>query len=170
MVAAKPLPPQEYLCAIFADEWKTVSWRVKKAGIVNVGDKATHMLNGYLSVQVDGRTLLVHRVLFKMRHGYEPPYIDHADGDKTNNTDSNLRPCTMQQNTWNSKVYKRSTTGVKNVQTCGRTGKYRVHFKIGPKRHYGGLYESLDEAARVADEMRKRLHGEFSREASDASA
>lgn len=162
MVAHKELPTQEYLRAIFNDEGSNVSWKVKKAGIVNVGDHATHKVNGYLSVQVDGRVLLVHRVLFKMRHGYEPPMLDHADGDKLNNADENLRPCTVQQNSWNSRSAHPSSTGVQNVTVCSRTGRYVVRFRVGKKYHYGGRHETLDAAAASAAELRKKLHGEFS--------
>lgn len=161
MVAHKALPPQEYLLAIFNDEGDNVSWKVKKAGIVNIGDRATKLLNGYLAVQVDGRLLLVHRILFKMRHGYEPPVIDHADGRKLNNSDENLRPCTIQQNSWNAKGRRGSATGVKNVSLCGRTGLYVVRFRVGDKSYYGGKHKDLEVATDAADTLRKRLHGEF---------
>lgn len=167
MVAHKSLPPQEYLLAIFNDEGDTVSWKIKKAGIVNIGDKAKKLLNGYLAVQVDGRLLLVHRVLFKMRHGYEPPVIDHADGNKLNNADTNLRPCTVQQNSWNAKGRKGSKTGVKNVALCGRTGLYVVRFQIGRKSFYGGKHKDLEVAAASADALRKKLHGQFANGGSD---
>lgn len=168
MVAHKSLPPQEYLQAIFNDEGDNVSWKIKKAGIVNIGDRATHLLNGYRAVQVDGRVLLVHRILFKMRHGYEPPIIDHIDGDKLNNRDENLRPCTIQQNTWNSRGRKGSKTGVKNVAVCGRTGLYIVRFRIGQKSYYGGKHKDLEAAAASADDLRKKLHGQFANGGSDA--
>lgn len=160
MVACKPLPSQEYLRSIFIDEGNTVSWKVRKANGVPAGSKATSALHGYYSVNVDGRRLLVHRVLFKMRHGYDPQVIDHIDGNKLNNKPDNLRPCTHSQNMCNSGA-TRSPLGIRNVGIDKRSGKFTVRIRKDGKTHSGGDYDKLEDAAKAADELRRILHGAF---------
>lgn len=53
---------------------------------------------GYLRVSLNNKRFIIHRIIWKMLTGTEPPeMIDHIDGDRTNNHINNLRLATRNQ-------------------------------------------------------------------------
>ena len=101
---------------------------------------------GYKRVKVNNRHFRVHRIVWFLSRGVWPTlYIDHIDGDKTNNTPENLREVTPAQN---SKGYR---------ATFKKSSNYRgVHkYKSGWRASIGselktyslGYYECEHEAA-----------------------
>lgn len=99
MIERKPLPDRDYLLSRFSVEngrlvWKPKPsttkeqkrWNSRYAGkIAGTVDKV-----GYSHVKIDSIVYLEHRVCFKMYHNYCPDVIDHDDGNKLNNIESNL--------------------------------------------------------------------------------
>lgn len=154
------LPDREQLCSFFEDVGDTVRWKVRR-GYSAAGTMATGKLQGYLTVTLNKRRLLVHRILYKMRTGQEPDYIDHIDGNRANNAQNNLRPATISQNGFNRPVQKNSSSGHKNVMKCSRSGKWLVRVRAENVAHYGGLFDDIEQAASAAQELRKQLHGDF---------
>jgi len=87
-------------------------------------------------------------------------YVDHIDGDTLNNTLSNLRWVTAQENSFNTKCYSNNKLKVKGVQQ--RENKYRARI-----RHNGvliniGTYNTLEEAKHAYISKAVVLFGEFS--------
>lgn len=115
---------------------------------------------GYKRVGVDGKSYLLHRLVMLHSTGEMPKYVDHIDGDRSNNRVSNLRSCTNQENAFNSSAHKGSELGVKNVYKTLH-GRYSVRIS---KKYYG-TYEDLELAQHIATEVRDHLHGEFARHA-----
>lgn len=160
------LPPQHILNSLFYDAGNTVIWKVAKSRAIKAGDEARNKSKyGYYRVQIDGKQRFVHRVLYKMRTGEEPDIIDHIDGDVTNNMQSNLRASCRQTNGMNRGAPKNSTTGIKNVQKCKRTGKFYAVVKVLKKSFYSSKYEKIEDAAMEAVRLRNIHHGEFARAA-----
>ena len=98
-----------------------------------------------------------------MHYGYLPKYIDHVDGDSVNNRIENLREATNQQNAYNQKLRKNSTSGVKGVNWDKDTNKWRVRIQINGKHTHIGSFEDLMLAELVAVEARDKYHKEFAR-------
>lgn len=118
--------------------------------------------DGYLSIGLDYRRYLAHRLAWLFVYGEMPDkglYLDHIDGNKANNKISNLRLATHSQNQMNSKP--RSVSGTKNVVWSESNKKWTVRFKANGKTLYYGIYKNLEDAKRVADSKRLELHGEF---------
>ena len=105
-------------------------------------------LNGYLAVQLNGVTILNHRVIFLLCKGYLPEEIDHADRNKTNNRIENLRDATRSQNIGNQELRRSNTSGYKGVSW--HKGKKKWCAKIcvhGEQVHLGNFWDVKDAAA-----------------------
>ena len=105
---------------------KITSGRNNNKTNVDIGDVAGSLGNsGYYQVRVDGRLTLVHRVVWEMFNGSIPDgmFIDHLDGDKTNNSIRNLRVATRKQNAQNSKLREDSISGYLGVNRTVNTLK-----------------------------------------------
>lgn len=82
---------------------------------------------GYLAVAFSGRRYSVHRLVWLYVYGYLPNgFIDHIDGDPSNNRVSNLREVSQCQNLANSGLNSRNTSGHKGVCFSKKTGLWRA--------------------------------------------
>lgn len=84
---------------------------------------------GYGSVHICGRAYKLHRILFCLYHECDLEadfYIDHADGDKANNTRQNLRRVTAQENRFNTPILVH-----KSDNSSGRIGVKKATGKKG---------------------------------------
>jgi len=68
----------------------------KKSGVENN--------EGYISVSINKKRYLAHRIIWKMNYGNEPMIIDHIDGNRKNNLLQNLRPATGALSLFNRKL------------------------------------------------------------------
>ena len=59
---------------------------------------------GYWHIRINKQTYKLHRIVFYMFHGRDPgkKFIDHIDGDKSNNRILNLRAVTHRENLKNT--------------------------------------------------------------------
>jgi hypothetical protein len=101
---------------------------------------------GYLCAHVDGRSLLVHRIAWKISYGSEPEFIDHQNGDRKDNRLSNLRNVSKGQNAMNRAIQRNSSTGVHGVTICNRYKNFYVYIKKGGKRSFLGSTADFFEA------------------------
>lgn len=127
----------------------------QKAGAVNK--------QGRVYVKINGKSYLLHRLIFLYHHGWIPQMIDHKDTNPLNNKIENLRACSREQNNSNRAASKTNKLGIKGVYLHRDGVRYQVNVRANNKLHYGGLFNSLEEAKTKADTMRQSLHGEFAR-------
>jgi len=85
--------------------------------------------------------------------------VDHIDGDKTNNSLTNLRWCTRQENQRNLPINKTNTSGVKGVTFANK--KWRAQIRIDGKKIHLGLYETIEEASRARSARAEQVFGPF---------
>ena len=119
----------------------------------------------YKTIWIDDKSVLLHRLIFKMYTGEEPETVDHIDGDTHNNKIENLRPATYQQNQFNRKTSKTNKLGLKNIsieKDQKRTKSIRVAIK-SKDTTIVKLFSDLKEAIEFRNSKLKELHGEFSR-------
>lgn len=124
---------------------------IKKSSLfsnVPVGSAAGYkMSDGYLSVKINGRLYLHHRIIWLWMYGYFPEGdIDHIDRDRSNNRLNNLREVSRQCNIRNSKVGKLNNTGVKGVRWFGRDNKWRAYIKVNNVSIWLGDFLDFSEA------------------------
>ena len=90
--------------------------------------------------------------------------VDHINHDKLDNRKSNLRLCTISQNTRNQigKPSRRKSKyrGVDH-QPCRPRNPWRVNFLLDGKKTILGSFPTEEEAAYLRDTVAREVHGEF---------
>ena len=87
--------------------WKSISDKYEASEEGHIRNKKTkHVLrefkgrDGYLRTQFDGKSQTIHRVIARAFVNPEPgkDFVNHIDGNKTNNKSSNLEWCDRSEN------------------------------------------------------------------------
>lgn len=106
----------------------------------------------------DGRLILMHRFIAGAKDGF---VTDHRDGNGLNNTRHNLRTATRSQNSFNQRLNKKNTSGVKGVYWSKNESKWRARVKVSGRNYSLGYYEDIEAAANAVRAARAEMHGEF---------
>ena len=138
-------------------------WRKSRSGAQTNKRVGAIETDGRIRALIFGKRYRMHRLIYLYHYGYMPTYIDHIDGNVTNNSIENLRECTNQQNQYNSKLNIKNTSGHKNVHFNKRINKWSVYLRINKNKTYFGVYDDLELAALVATEARDKFHNNFAR-------
>lgn len=95
----------------------------------------------------------LHWQIIERQHGM---IVDHINGNSLDNRIKNLRLCTNQENAFNSKTSKNSTSGVHGVSFHKGTGKWRAYINHNRKQISLGLFEDIKDAekARIDAEVK----------------
>jgi hypothetical protein len=87
--------------------------------------------------------------------------VDHINGDTLDNRKCNLRVCSNQENSMNSKSYKNSSSNFKGVTWHKKANKWAASIMKDYKTIYLGLFENEMDAALVYNGAAKYLFKEF---------
>ena len=87
--------------------------------------------------------------------------IDHIDNNRFNNTISNLRWCSNQQNCYNLSLRKSNTSGIKGISWNKVLQKWKVYISFNSKRIHLGYFVNIDDAKNARQSKAKELFGEF---------
>lgn len=135
-------------------------WKILKKR-VNAGQLAgTKQKTGYFQIQLNQKFMYVHRAIFLMHYGHLPKFIDHIDGNPSNNKIENLREATAAQNSWNQK-FKGSASGFKGVTWNKQDKKWQPQIRANNKKFYLGKFTNLDDAIVAYQDAAAKLHGEY---------
>ncbi len=85
--------------------------------------------------------------------------IDHIDNNRLNNTISNLRWVSYQENSFNSSLSSKNTSGIKGVSFCKDKNKWRARIEINGKEIHLGLYNNLEDAKNARQKKAAELFG-----------
>jgi hypothetical protein len=160
----KQLPSQKYLqeCFFYNPETGELIWRERPENHFtsvrshrswngkNQG-KVVSYLNrtGYLLASVNGVRYTVHRLVWKLIYNTDPSIIDHIDTNTKNNRLINLREVTPAQNSRNSKLSRRNTTGFKGVSPS-KNHRFQAQIRInGMNTSLGSRFSTPEEAYAV---------------------
>lgn len=100
---------------------------------------------GYLQARLGKRLLSVHRVVWKLHFGEEPPpQLDHVNRDKRDNRIENLRVSDASRNALNRKCRADSKTQVQGVTRRHRKWYYRL--QLNGVRYTRGPFNTAGEA------------------------
>jgi hypothetical protein len=103
----------------------------------------------YLSGKLFHQHFYSHRIIWKMVHGEDPIEVDHIDGNKSNNSISNLREASRNTNLMNRPLTKRNTSGITGVWFSKGKQKWTAAIKSNSKAIYLGVFDSKNDAAKA---------------------
>lgn len=86
--------------------------------------------------------------------------VDHINGNKLDNRESNLRLVSNQQNSFNS---RRKTGKYKGVSFSKSRNQWVAQIMKDKQNYYLGRYDTQEEAARAYDKKAVELHGEHAK-------
>lgn len=120
--------------------------------------------DGYKTVRIKGRQCLVHRVIYFMQFGYEPPEVDHPSLTREDN--KYVRAAIRSDNRCNTNTYLNNTSGVKGLSRVTLKGKpyYVASITKDGKRKTKTMLATEDNRTKLInwlDEMRIKMHGQF---------
>jgi hypothetical protein len=172
---AVELPEQKYLqeCINYSEDTGLAYWRerpihhfnsVKKQAAFN-NNYANKLINSrdnknYIIAGVDRKYYKLHRLIWKMVYGEDPKYfIDHINGDSSDNRISNLRDIDNTYNQRNhTKLSVKNTSGYIGVSP--HKSFWRASIKKDNINMNIGLYGTSEEAAYARELKMIELYGE----------
>lgn len=177
-MAAKPLPSKEYLRICFdydretgvlrwknrprehfSDEANFIRWQKYMAGRVA---GVIRKKGVYRQINMGGRSIMSHRIIWKMETGEEPLTIDHKNTMKSDNRWENLRPATAAQNSQNRRgKVKRNGGTLKGANWNKADRVWRASIRANGTTLYLGRFSTEADAHARYREEAARLHGEF---------
>lgn len=155
MIKINPLPPQERLLELFSYDAETgdLARKISTMGS-SVGDIAGHRDGaGYRRVQVDGRSYVAHRLIWKMVYSVDPKdQLDHINQKRSDNRISNLREVTPAENQKNKTQYCNNTSGHTGVVWNKPAKKWCAMIKVSGCQKNLGCFIDKSEAAAARKE------------------
>lgn len=133
---------------------KDVARNVKAGTIAGVSRKR----DLYKVLMINKRQYQAHRIVWLLAHKQHPKeFIDHINGDKTNNKLSNLREANRSLNAQNQrKPNKRNTTGYLGVRH--KNNGYEVSITVDNKSIYLGRFKDPEMAHQKYLQAKRELH------------
>lgn len=117
---------------------KSPSKKVKVGAIAGSTRK-----DGYVSIRLNKKLYLAHRLGWYLIHNDWPDEVDHKDRNPSNNKLENLRLADRVLNNQNRHNFQ---GGIRHIKS---TGKYQVRVTSEGKRMHLGNFISIDEAKLV---------------------
>lgn len=137
--------------------WLQTRSHIVRGSIAGTFDKA-----GYRQVQIDGRLYKAHRLIWLYMTGEMPPlYIDHKDGDRSNNRWSNLRLADKSQNCMNRAATAKS--GLKGVTQCSKSRRWIAQIKVNRRNICIGRFSTPEQASAAYMAAAREHFGEYAR-------
>ena len=153
---------QEYLHTVLTYKNGHLYWKKTGKGILKELAGWKDKL-GYWYLGLNRKTYKIHRLVYLMHYGYMPEFIDHIDGNPSNNRIENLRPTTLMQNSWNQKNRKTNTSGHKGISWSKKAQKWTARCMIAGKSTFLGQYKNITQAIEIVRKFREENQGDFAR-------
>ncbi len=121
--------------------------------------------DGYVTISALGFKYLAHRLAWFYVKGVWPPeYLDHINGDRTDNRIENLREASAQQNTINRPLHKNNSSGYRGVSYDKTTKKWVARIVSNYRQLVLGQFADMEDAIAAYNRASEEHHGEFARQ------
>ncbi len=125
-------------------------WKESRSNI-KAGDIAgCKRPDGYVSIRIDKKLYLAHRLAWLYTEGYFPEnFIDHIDRNTSNNIRKNLREATNQCNIRNSKRRNDNASGITGIYWYKSKSQWRAQIMVNQKSIHLGYFENKIDAVKA---------------------
>lgn len=128
--------------------------------IERVKDYKWHYANKlkYVEAKVDGKNVLLHRLIMRAPSGKE---VDHINRDSLDNRKKNLRICSRAENAKNIGLGIKNTSGHSGISWHKRHNKWMASIQVDNNVIYLGYFRDFDDAKKIRIEAEKKYYGKF---------
>ena len=102
--------------------------------------------DGYKQGSIFGKLYLTHRILLTMQLGHWPEYVDHINGNRSDNRSCNLREVTRSENGCNMARPRSNTSGQIGVSWNNRDKRWTAYITLHQKRKALGNFVQVQDA------------------------
>ena len=115
---------------------------------------------GYIQIGINKNRYLAHRLAWMYEYGEWPKqYIDHINGNRSDNRISNLRDVSHQTNLQNQKTKNtKNTSGFMGVDWQNKRNKWRASIKINKKSKFIGYFDKAEQAYEAYLNVKRQFH------------
>lgn len=153
---------QAYVRKFFTYDNGKLYWKVANSKRIKVGDRAGCLLStGYRKIRIDSIQYYEHRLIYLFHNKKLPEFLDHIDGNPSNNHIENLRSATISENGGNAKIRKGGSSKYKGVSLAKNINKWQARINIDNKNILLGFFTDEKKAARAYNKAAKEYFGEF---------
>ena len=137
-----------------------LSWRSGSKPSLIGQEAGTITRYGYRQVCVYGKLYLAHRVIWLWVHGVWPEFfMDHINGERSDNRLCNLREATMAENHQNKRTKKRTQTGYMGVtRNASKVPKWTAKVTVDGVIHRLGSFDTPEKAHAAYLKAKSELH------------
>lgn len=140
------------------------TWIVDKGTIKSGNIAGCKRPNGYITIKINQRCYLAHRLIWLYVYGYFPKsQIDHINCMRSDNRLSNLREATNTENNINQYKKKSNTSGYKGVCWVKDENNWLAQIRVNGKKMRLGQFKNVEDAANAYREAALKYHGDFAK-------
>jgi hypothetical protein len=137
-------------------------WKINTNKSKNlIGKEAGCHSSVYGTLNLDGKSYVLHRVVFCHQTGLWPKVVDHINGDKKDHRIENLRAADCSTNNVNKGFQKNNTSGVKGLVWHKARKAWAGVIFYRKKRYNLGYFDSLEDGKDFVELAREMIHGAF---------
>jgi hypothetical protein len=117
--------------------------------------------DGYGTFWADRQKVGAHRIAYQLEHGAVPSgfQVDHTCHNRACVNPAHLRAATRKQNQENrAGAQANNHAGIRGVNWDSERNCWVVKATASGRTHFGGRFESLDEARACAINLRNKIH------------
>lgn len=151
-------PDAVYLNSILSYDNGNLYSKISR-GNIKSGNILGNNHGGYKRLCILGAHYLVHRIIWKMHHGYDVEFIDHANNDRSDNRIENLKEISHKDNARKQLMPINNTSGFIGV-SLRSSGKYRAMISVNGKDIVIGTFLSATEASAAYNNAARKYHGD----------
>ena len=133
---------------------------------ITIAKTSKHSTTHYARIQIDGKSVYVHRFVLSRMLGREltsKDRVDHANGNGLDNRRCNIRLCEHRQNMWNQGGRKNTSSKYKGVTYFKRDGNWQAKIAPNGKTVHLGYFKTEEEAAKAYNDKAVELFSEFAK-------
>jgi len=147
---------------IYNPDTGVFTWRVDVGRKTRAGSVAGSCDGrGYRAIRMSGRRYRSHRLAFLICNNHLPEFIDHVNGNRSDNRIINLRSASHKQNCHNQKRRSSNTSGIKGVSWHKKSNKWQAQICNNGNNISVGIFKNIIDAENALRSKRIELHGEF---------